>query len=101
MNRKTQIKQLLSNADESERELVDHLIDEMIFLEDHMAELKKMPFICVNPSNPLKTKQSPAAKQYKECSQSYTNIVRVLLSCLRKSDTSAQDELLSKLGEFG
>lgn len=100
MTKKDKIKGLLSAADENERELVDGLIDEMLFLEDRMAELKKMPFIAVHPKNKAITKQTPAAKQYKECSQSYANIVRVLLSVIRKTETSAQDELIKKLEEW-
>lgn len=97
MTRKDEIKALLSSADKNERELVDGLIDEMLFLEQRMQELKKEPFIVHHPKKRELTKATPAAKQYKECSQSYINAVRVLLSVLRKSDVSAQDELLEKL----
>lgn len=45
-------------------------------------------------------KSTPAAKQYKECSQSYMNAVRILLNTLRKTQTDAADELLKRLEEF-
>ena len=98
--RKSQIKQILSGCDENERDLVEKLIDEMIFLEDKMNELKVLPFISINPRNNKIMKQTAAAKQYKELSQNYANIIRVLLSVIRKTETSAQDELLKKLEEF-
>lgn len=54
------------------------LIDEIIFLEDRMNELKKLPFIAVSPKNPAIQKATPAAKQYKEFLQQYNNCLRLL-----------------------
>lgn len=54
------------------------LIDEVVFLENRLDELKKLPFIKVNPKNPMQQKSTPAQKQYKELLQQYTNIIKVL-----------------------
>lgn len=54
------------------------LIDEAVFLENRLDELKKLPFIKVNPKNPMQQKSTPAQKQYKELLQQYTNIIKVL-----------------------
>ena len=91
---------LFEDVDEAEKNLVDKLLIEVVFLEERMTELKEMPFINVHPKNPAMQKITPAAKLYKECSQSYMNAVRILLSILRKVETTAQDELLRKLEEF-
>lgn len=80
--------------------MVERLIDEAIYLEERMEELRKMPFIQINPNNPAQQRTTPAAKQYKECSQSYMNAVRILLNVLRKVDSDAENELLRKLEEF-
>ena len=47
------------------------LIEEAIFLEKRLEDLKKLPFIKINPKN-------PAQKQYKELLQQYTNVIKVL-----------------------
>ena len=66
----------------------------------YMERLKKMPFISVNPKNPARQKVTAAARLYKEYVTSYMNALRILLNVLRKVETSAQDELLKRLGEF-
>jgi hypothetical protein len=43
-----------------------------------MVELKKLPFINVNPKNPMQQKATPASKQYKEFLQQYNNCLRLL-----------------------
>ena len=91
---------IFANTDPSEFKLVRELIEEVVFLEDQMKELKKLPFISVHPVNPGKQKTTAAAKLYKECSQSYMNAVRILLSILRNEDTTEQNELLARLSEF-
>lgn len=65
------------------------LIDEVVFLEGRLEELKKLPFIKVNPKNPAQQKSTPAQKQYKELLQQYVNIIRVLI---RATGTDESDE---------
>lgn len=100
MTRKEEFEEIFKDVDESEKKLVAPLIDEVIFLEEQMTELKKLPFISVHPKNSALQKKTEAAKLYKECSQSYMNGIRILCSIIHKVDTSAQDELLKKLEEF-
>ncbi|MBO7339626.1 MAG: hypothetical protein J6X14_00870 [Lachnospiraceae bacterium] len=54
------------------------LVDEIAFLEVQLRELKKLPFLNVNPKNPMQQKATPAAKQYKELLQQYNNSLRLL-----------------------
>ena len=54
------------------------LADEVIFIEERLAELKKLPFIRFNPNNPYQQKVTPAHKAYKELLQQYTNCIKVL-----------------------
>lgn len=70
------IKYLCQN--ENDEQFIVPLLDEFLFLEDQLTKLKKLPFIKVNPSNPEMQKATPAAKQYKELLQQYTNIIKVL-----------------------
>lgn len=100
MNRREELDEIFRYVDEDEKKLVNHLIDEVVFLEDQMERLKELPFIRIHPKNPAMQKVTPAAKQYKEQSQSYMNAMRILLYILRKVESSAQDELLKRLEEF-
>lgn len=65
------------------------LIDEVVFLEGRLEELKKLPFIKIHPKDPTKQKATPAQKQYKELLQQYVNIIRVLI---RATGTDESDE---------
>ncbi len=100
MTRRDHLNEIFSNVDENEKALIGPLIDEVVSLEEQMMELRKLPFIKVHPKNPEIQKTTPAAKLYKECSQSYMNAMRILINVLRKVETSAQDELMKRLEEF-
>lgn len=65
------------------------LIGEVVFLENRLEELKKLPFIKIHPRDPTKQKATPAQKQYKELLQQYVNIIRVLI---RATGTDESDE---------
>lgn len=99
-NRKKEIYSLFDHVDEEERKLIGPLLDQVVFLEERMDELRKLPFIKINPKNPAQQKSTPASKLYKECMQSYMNAIRILLNTLRKVESSAADELLERLKEF-
>lgn len=55
------------------------LVNEIIFIEEQLVYLKTLPFININPKNPMQQKTTPAAKQYKELLQQYNNSLRLLL----------------------
>lgn len=99
-NRKKEIYSLFDHADEEERKLIGPLLDQVVFLEERMDELRQLPFLKINPKNPAQQKSTPASKLYKECMQSYMNAIRILLNILRKVESSAADELLERLKEF-
>ena len=99
-DRKSELLNIFSSVDGGQRELVKKLIDEVVYLEGRMDELRQMPFIAVHPQNPQKQKTTPAAKQYKECSQSYMNAIRILVGILSKQEVNEEDELLKRLDEF-
>ena len=99
MTRREQLNKIFENVDEDQKQLIDRLLDEVIFLENQMTELKKLPFVNIHPNNPALQKTTPAAKLYKECTQSYMNAIRILSSILHKVESSAQDELMRLLEE--
>ena len=65
------------------------LVNEAVFLEQKLDELKKLPFLKVHPNDPTKQKATPAQKQYKELLQQYSNIVKILV---KVSGIDEQDE---------
>lgn len=101
MTRKDELLNLFQSVDDGQKRLVDRLLDEVVFLENQMDELKALPFIRVCPDDMSKQKMTTAAKLYKESSQSYMNAIRILISILNKVETSAQDELLKLLENYG
>ena len=95
-----QLQNIFAKTDDDQRQLVEPLLEEVVFLEEKMTELKKLPFVRVHPKDPSIQKSTPAAKQYKECMQSYMNACRILLSALNKVEPSAQDELAKLLMQY-
>ena len=65
------------------------LIDEVVYLEEQLDYLRKLPKIKVHPKNPEMQKTTPAAKLYKEMLQQYTNIIRILM---RATGTDLEDD---------
>lgn len=100
MTRRKQLDKIFKNIDDEQKKLVDRLLDEVVFLEDKMTELKQYPFIRSHPNDLALQKPTAAAKLYKECNASYSNIIRILLSVLNKEENSEINSLLKRLEEF-
>ena len=69
------------------------LVSKMLFLEKRLEELEKLPFIRVNPNNPEQQKTTPAAKQYKELLQQYTNCIKILSRAGNVDDSEEESPL--------
>ncbi len=92
MDRKQELLNYLCKTEE-ERMILTPLVDEVLFLERNLEELKKLPFIKTHPQNPSLQKATPAAKQYKELLQQYTNCIKIL-SNAGGHDNSGEDSPL-------
>ena len=77
MDRKEELKKIIK----INGELVEKLIDQVIFLEYQLDYYKALPQIKVDKNNPERQKATPASKLYKETLQQYTNVIKVLASC--------------------
>lgn len=75
MNRQDELSKIIG---EDSIDLLRDVVDEMIFLEDKLQELKKLPFIEIHPENRVKQRNTPAAKMYKELLQQYINCVKLI-----------------------
>ena len=98
--RKAELETICKSLDETAQKSTCELIDHIVFLEKQLSELKQLPFIEVNPKNPMQQRPTPAAKQYKELLQQYNNCIKILLSAAQKNDgeeTSPLREYLKKI----
>ncbi len=79
-------KELLKIFDQVEdtKGIIAPMIDDVVFLESRLQELRKLPFIKINPKNPTQQKPTAAAKQYKELLQQYNNCIKILTGILKK-----------------
>jgi hypothetical protein len=94
LNRKEELLKLLNN----DIRYVP-LINEMVYLEDQLDELRELPKIKVHPEDKTKQKTTPAAKLYKEYLQQYTNIVRILMKATGTDETEEESPLRKWLNE--
>lgn len=100
MERKQKLINYVCKEDEANRELLEQIIDEALYLEEHLTKLKEMPFMEVHPSNPAKQRATPASKQYKELLQQYTNIIKILSRAVGNDGESDESPLTEWRKEF-
>lgn len=86
MSRAEQLHSIFKEVDEGKRIIVDRLIDEAVYLEERLAELKNYPHIKFHPQNPTLQKITAAGKQYREYLQTYTNIMDKLAKVYGKDE---------------
>lgn len=75
MDRKEELLALCENKQE-----VSQLVDELVFIETQLNEIKILPFYKVNPNNNLQQKTLPVGKLYKELLQQYTVCLKLFAS---------------------
>lgn len=100
MERIERLKKIFEGVDEDKRDVIMPLLDDVIFIEERLAELRKLPMIRVHPKNPARQEVTPASKQYKEYMQSYLNAIKVLQTTLYRAGESGESPLLKALKEF-
>ena len=92
MSRKTELLKVFEQVEDS-KDIILPMIDDVVFLEEQLQALRKLPFLRVNPKDPSMQKPTPAAKQYKELLQQYNNCIKILTGILRK-DAPEEDSPL-------
>ena len=93
--RKEELLKVFEGVDEG-KDIIYPLIDEVIYLEGQLEELRKLPMIVIDKANPTRQRPTTASKQYKDFLQQYNNCIKTLSSTLRKN--AAEEE--SPLREF-
>lgn len=69
------------------------LVEEILFLEKKLEEIKELPFIKKHPSDPEKQKILPALRAYKELLQQYSNCLKTLEKIVGKDDNGGTSPL--------
>lgn len=100
MTRFEQLQEIFSSIDDDKKKVIEPLIVDVVYMEERLVELKRLPHIRVDKNNPMRQETTPAFKQWKELQQQYLNSIKVLLTSLYRVESSAADELMKKLSEF-
>lgn len=100
MTRLETLKEILKDIKEEERKVIEPLLDDVVFIEERLSELRKLPMIRVHPKNPARQEVTPAGKQYKEYMQSYLNAIKVLQVALNRAGSSEESPLMVALTNF-
>lgn len=95
-----ELREIFKDIDSNKRNLVDPLIDEVVFMEEQLKKLRKLPMIEVHHSCPSKQRLTPAGKLYKETLQSYLNAIKVLQKVLYAEGETGDSPLTKMLKEF-
>lgn len=90
MNRR---EELIKIIPEDSVELVSSVIDDVVFLEGRLQQLKKLPFIQVHPQDATRQRSTPAAKQYKEFLQQYINCIKMIEYVIYKDKRLESDQV--------
>ena len=96
MDREKELLKLLGEKSKAFKELVK----EVVFIEGQLTALKKLPFIKVNPKNPLQQKATAASKLYKEFLQQYNNSLKTLFKAVGEDDTEEESPLRKWANKF-
>ena len=103
MDRKEKLEKLCDELDDGAKTATSQLVDEITYQKQLLAaetELKKYPFIAVNPKNPVQQRTTYAAKQYKELLQQYNNCIKIMLGVLGKIETAEVSPLRQYLNQL-
>lgn len=92
MTRKQELLEIFDQVEDT-KGIIMPMIDDVVFLEEHLQELRSLPFIRINPKDPSMQKPTPAAKQYKELLQQYNNCIKILTGILRKDAPEEESPL--------
>lgn len=93
MSRVQDLRKLFNGVDKGKMEIVNNLIDEAVFLEKQLVELRKQPFIKIHPKNPNLQKITAAGKLYKDILAQYKDVIRYLTSVYGKEDGAEESPL--------
>lgn len=100
MATEAELKAIFDVVDEDKRKFALDTVDEYLFFKAEYDRLRKLPLIRIDKKNAERQQITPAGKLIKDVSNVLDAKRATLLRILNSVETSAADELLSKLAEF-
>ena len=100
MSREDTLKAFFDNVEEDKKQFALDTLDEYFFFLDRLKDLKKLPYIRIDPKNNARQELTPAAKLIREYSQAIDSKRKTLLMILYRQENTAADELLAVLKQF-
>lgn len=94
------LEEMIKQVDNNQFELLQPAIEILADLEERLSELRKLPFISVNPKNKNQQRTNPAGKQYKEFLQSYCNVMKIIQRAVQNIDSEESDGLQEFLDQW-
>lgn len=91
MERQEELKKIFENVDENQQKLINRLIEEVVYIETILDEMKSLPTIRVHPKDNSKQEITSAGKLYKDMTAQYMNGIRILCSILGKTSDDGYD----------
>lgn len=90
MTREEQLKKIVGdeNLDKAEQ-----LIEEILFIEGQLKELKKLPMIKIHPKDKTRQKPTVSARLYKELLQQYNNSLKLLFRITGETESDEESPL--------
>ena len=85
------LKAIFEKVDADKAAVVSPLLPQVVFMEQRLEDLRKVPHIRIHPKNPARQEITAAGKQYKELMQSYLNAVKVLQMTLSRYSVEEKD----------
>ena len=85
--------ELLKLVGDESLQLVSDVIEQILFLENKLTELKALPFIQVDKKDSMRQRTTPAAKMYKEFLQQYINCIKVIEGVIYKDKRLEGDDI--------
>lgn len=86
------LKAIFEKVDSDKAAVISPLLPQVVFMEQRLEELKKVPHIRIHPKNQARQEITAAGKQYKETMQAYNNCLKILLSTLGRYSQEEADE---------
>ena len=85
MDKKKRLNELSDFVGKDKVIFLKNLIDDIIYMEEKLEELKKLPFIKVNPKNLEQQKKTESSKLYLSLLAQYTQDIKALSYLAGKS----------------
>lgn len=90
-----ELKIIFEEIDKKKFDLLVPLMEETIFLKNHLDYLKTLPLIEVNSKNPRQQRKTEAGKMLKDYEQAFNVNMKILLSALGiKEEQDMGNEIL-------